>query len=68
MRAFAKAAHVPVIDREDDTYRPCQDMADLMTQQEKLGKEVDWNVQDKLFDADRRRICDEQIMRLRESR
>ena len=37
MRAFAKAASVPVINMEDDLYHPCQGMADLMTMDEKLG-------------------------------
>jgi N-acetylornithine carbamoyltransferase len=37
MRAFAKAADVPVINMEDDLYHPCQGMADLMTMEEKLG-------------------------------
>ena len=37
MRAFAKAASVPVINMEDDLYHPCQGMADLMTMEEKLG-------------------------------
>ena len=37
IRAFAKAADVPVINMEDDMYHPCQGIADLMTMQEKLG-------------------------------
>lgn len=37
MRAFAKAASVPVINMEDDLYHPCQGMADLMTMEEKMG-------------------------------
>ena len=37
IRAFAKAADVPVINMEDDMYHPCQGIADLMTMKEKLG-------------------------------
>jgi ornithine carbamoyltransferase len=37
IRAFAKAAEVPVINMEDDMYHPCQGIADLMTMKEKLG-------------------------------
>ena len=37
IRAFAKAADIPVINMEDDLYHPCQGIADLMTMQEKLG-------------------------------
>lgn len=37
IRAFAKAARVPVINMEDDMYHPCQGIADLMTMKEKMG-------------------------------
>jgi len=37
VRAFAKAADVPVINMEDDMFHPCQGIADLMTMKEKLG-------------------------------
>jgi N-acetylornithine carbamoyltransferase len=37
IRAFAKAADVPVINMEDDLFHPCQAIADVMTMKEKLG-------------------------------
>jgi len=40
IRNIAKHATVPVINMQDDVYHPLQVMADLMTIQEKLGKDT----------------------------
>jgi len=45
VREFAEWSKVPVINMEDDTYHPCQALADVMTMQEKLGH----NLQGKKF-------------------
>jgi len=45
VREFAHWSKVPVINMEDDMYHPCQDLADVMTMQEKLGH----NLQKKKF-------------------
>jgi N-acetylornithine carbamoyltransferase len=45
VREFAHWSKVPVINMEDDMYHPCQDLADVMTMQEKLGH----NLQGKKF-------------------
>ena len=45
IREFADWSRVPVINMEDDMYHPCQDLADVMTMQEKLGH----NLQGKKF-------------------
>jgi ornithine carbamoyltransferase len=38
IEAYSKNSIVPVINMEDDTFHPCQGMADLMTVKEKLRK------------------------------
>ncbi len=38
MREFAKFSSSPVINLEDDMYPPLQEMADIFTIREKLGK------------------------------
>ncbi|MFB0550971.1 MAG: N-acetylornithine carbamoyltransferase [Nitrososphaeria archaeon] len=38
IREFARWAEIPVINMECDMYHPCQEMADIMTAKEKLGK------------------------------
>lgn len=40
VREFAEWSHVPVINMEDDVYHPCQALADIMTLQEKLGRDL----------------------------
>jgi len=40
VREFADWSRVPVINMEDDMYHPCQDLADVMTMQEKLGHDL----------------------------
>lgn len=39
LNAFAKYAHVPIINLESAMHHPCQSMADMMTIREKLGNE-----------------------------
>lgn len=40
VREFAEWSRIPVINMEDDMFHPCQALADLMTMQEKLGRDL----------------------------
>lgn len=40
LQEFAKWASIPVINMEEDGFHPCQALADVMTMQEKMGKDL----------------------------
>jgi len=40
LKEFSKWASIPIINMEDDGYHPCQALADVMTMQEKLEKDL----------------------------
>lgn len=40
LKEFADWGSVPIINMEDDGYHPCQALADVMTMQEKMGKDL----------------------------